>query len=299
MKDTELDQVLAEYQGQDPDGQKTADVLRATFDQLYDGQRTGRYRWDQLHKTERTHGGTLVEINLQRRFGFADGQQLDYRIADIEVDCKYSQSLGGWMIPPEAVGQICLLAWASDEKGVWSLGLVRATADKLNGGKNRDLKSTLSAKGRDEIRWLFERAELPPNILLQMPREVVDRIMAIKSGTKRLNELFRQSLGMRVTRGVVATVAQQDDYMKRVRENGGARTKLRPEGIVILGQYGTHVQVAKALGVSIPRAGESVAIRIAPAKKAGPGVVSLGGGLWRLALDSDPIVPAPLLPKAN
>src|ERR1022692_627795 len=33
--------------------------------------------------------GTLVEINLHRQFGFEDGDVTDYRIAGIEVDCKY------------------------------------------------------------------------------------------------------------------------------------------------------------------------------------------------------------------
>ena len=49
---------------------KVAKVLRRTYDMLLDGQHTGRYRWDQLLKTEKTHFGTLVEINLQRAFGF-------------------------------------------------------------------------------------------------------------------------------------------------------------------------------------------------------------------------------------
>jgi hypothetical protein len=30
----------------------------------WDGQHNGRYRWEQLHKTEKTHAGTLVEIAL-------------------------------------------------------------------------------------------------------------------------------------------------------------------------------------------------------------------------------------------
>ena len=33
-----------------------------------------------------------------------------------------------------------------------------------------------------------------------------------------------------ISRTVVATVAQQEDYMKRVRGNGGSRTSLRPGG---------------------------------------------------------------------
>ncbi len=37
--------------------------------------------WDQLFKTEKTHCGTLVEINLHREFKFQDGTKLDYQIA--------------------------------------------------------------------------------------------------------------------------------------------------------------------------------------------------------------------------
>ena len=99
---------------------------------LLDGQHTGRYRWDQLYKTEKTHFGTLVEINLQREFGFADGRAMDFAIRGIDVDCKYSQDLADWMIPPEAVGHVILGLWASDDQGRWSLGLVRANGHLLS-----------------------------------------------------------------------------------------------------------------------------------------------------------------------
>src|SRR5205085_1514248 len=123
----------------------------------------------------------------------------------------------------------------------WSIGIVRARVDCLNVGGNRDCKATLNGKGRNGITWLFKNAPLPPNVLLQLPKEALDEIMKPNySGQKRVNELFRRTLGRRVGRGVVATVAQQDDYMKRVRGNGGARTHLQPEGIIILGQYGSH-----------------------------------------------------------
>src|SRR6266704_2051576 len=95
--DLELRSVVAEILKLDPKGLRTAQVLRNTLDQLYDGQRTGRYFWEQLYKTEKTHCGTLVEINLQREFNFADGDKLDYRIGGADVDCKYSQTQGGWM----------------------------------------------------------------------------------------------------------------------------------------------------------------------------------------------------------
>jgi hypothetical protein len=296
--DAELTAVAAEIKRLDHDGSRTAKVLRNTLDQLYDGQRTGRYKWGQLFKTEKTHCGTLVEINLQREFEFTDGQTIDYRIADIEVDCKYSQSIYAWMIPPEAHGHLCLLMWAEDSKEPrWSMGLVRITPACLRESSNRDGKTNLNLEGRKAITWLFEDAPLPPNVLLQLDEAKVERIMSLKSGQKRINELFRLAQGRIVGRGVIATVARQDDYMKRVRTNGGARTALKPEGIIILGQFHHHAAIAKALGVSVPHNGESISIRLISTNKAGAGIAKIDGQYWRIAQANDPVEEAPNLPK--
>jgi len=296
--DKELTAVVTEIRAFDPDGSRTARVLRDTFDQLYDGRRTGRYRWDQLYKTEKTHCGTLVEINLQREFKFSDGESLDYLIGGVDVDCKYSQTIGGWMIPPEARDHICLLVSAADTPTpTWSLGLVRANAAHLNLGSNRDAKSTLNTAGRNAIVWIHRNAPLPPNVLLQLDPATVDRIFAEASGQKRINELFRSALGTVIGRAAVATVAQQDDYMKRVRANGGARTLLQPEGIIILGQFQSHVAIARAFAVPVPGPGDSVSVRVTPAKKRGAGVVEINARLWKIAAPGDPIVSAPDLPS--
>jgi len=295
-QDPELDEVIKALLQLDPDGSRIARVLRETLDQLYDGQRTGRYRLDQLHKTEKTHCGTLVEINVHREFDFGDGNVLDYRIADVEVDCKYSQSLGGWMIPPEADGHLCILCWADDAQSRWSLGLLRIRDSLLN-KPNRDLKRTLNVAGRNSIRWIFDKNELPPNALLHLPPEVVERIFAMSSGQGRVNELFRSAQKMRIGRGVVATVAQQHDYMKRLRENGGARTALRPEGIVLLGDYQAHVRIAQGLGLPLPLQGETVSARLSPAPGPGPDIVPIAGAYWRLARPQDPVTAAPKLPR--
>lgn len=295
--DHDLDSVFAELKGLDPDGTRTANVLRSTLDQLYDGQRTGRYRLDQLFKTEKTHCGTLVEINLQREFKFEDGIKLDYKIATADVDCKYSQSVGGWMIPPEAQGHLCLLVWADDQESQWSMGIVRVTLDRLNTGGNRDRKATLNQQGRAAITWLFDHAPLPPNVLLQLDAETVQKIMTKKTGQARINELFRSATGKIIGRGVVATVAQQPDYMKRVRANGGARTALKSEGIIILGQYSSHAAVARALRVPVPGSGDSVSIRLAQASGPGPGTAKIGGRYWKTATAGDRPVAAPDLPN--
>ncbi|WP_420620260.1 NaeI family type II restriction endonuclease [Candidatus Poriferisocius sp.] len=275
---------------------RVAIVLRDTLDQLYDGQRTGRYKWDQLHKTEKTHCGTLVEINMQREFKFADGDKLDYKIADIEVDCKYSQRLGGWMIPVEARGEVCMVIWADDGKSVWTMGLVRALKEMLTKGGNRDRKASLSQAGMSTVRWLFQESELPPNVLLQIPESDVDHIMEPRSGAERVRRLFRTVQGQRIGRGVVATVAQQADYMKRIRGNGGARSQLREEGIIILGQSEAHREIARGLGLPVPGKGESVSARVFPAKPRSPGSVSIGSTWWRVASSQEPVSLAPALP---
>ena len=249
---------------------------------------------------EKTHCGTLVEINLHREFEFEDGKDMDYQIAGVDVDCKYSQTKGGWMIPPEAHEHLCLLVWADDSKEPrWSVGLVRVTVDRLNTGGNRDRKATLNEAGRNAIVWLFKDADLPPNVLLQLDRAIVDKILALKSGVKRVNELFRNALGLRVGRAVVATVGMQADYMKRIRGNGGARTALKPEGILILGQFHAHGAIAKALEVAVPGPGESVSVRVTPAGGPGEKVAKISGQFWRIAQPADPIVRAPNLPKIS
>jgi len=295
--DSEIIRIENYLRSLDPSGNRIAEVLRKTIDQLYDGQHTGRYRWDQLYKTEKTHCGTLVEINLQREFRFTDGTIMDFQVDGIEVDCKYSQRIGGWMIPPEAREQFCMLVSAEDgPTPVWCFGLVRATAENLNSGANRDAKATLNARGRTAVRWLWRDAPLPPNVLLQLPKEVVEGIMAISSGAQRVNQLFRVAQGKIVRRTVVATVAQQDDYMKRVRANGGARSALKPEGILILGQYDSHAKIAAALGLPVPGPGDSISIRVHPASTPS-GAAEIGGSFWRIANTTDEVVEAPDLPK--
>src|ERR1019366_3424176 len=99
---------------------------------------------------------------------------------------------------------------------------------------------------------------------------------------------------MRVGRAVVATVGEQVDYMRRIRYNGGSRGYLQPEGIIILGQYQSHVAVARSLGLPSPGAGESVSARVTPADRSGKGVAEISGKLWKLARPGNIIIPAPV-----
>ncbi|MCZ7417512.1 MULTISPECIES: NaeI family type II restriction endonuclease [unclassified Streptomyces] len=297
--DAELVTVAAHLKALDPSGKRFAAVLRDTIDQLLNGEATGRYDWNTLFKTEKTHAGTLVEINIQREFQLADGRHMDYSICGIDVDCKYSQQFGGWMIPPEATGHICLLLWADDHASRWSAGLMRIQRDALNDGNNRDRKLTIRAACRNQIHWLWSDAALPENVLLHMNPADREAVLSQPSGQHRVNELFRRAQNRPIGRNVVRTVAQQKDYMKRVRGNGGARTAVKTQGIVIMGDYATHRHIARSLGVCVPDEGEFVSVRVAPATAdhdERPGVI-LEGQRWVQARPQDPVVPAPTLPS--
>lgn len=49
---------------------------------------------------------------------------------------------------------------------------------------------------------------MQPNILLQLPEDQVARILAPKSGQARANERVRTATNMRISRNIIATVAQ-------------------------------------------------------------------------------------------
>ncbi|WP_053852804.1 NaeI family type II restriction endonuclease [Streptomyces sp. NRRL B-24085] len=306
-RDPELLKVAEHIRCLDRSDERFAAVLRDTIDQLLNGEATGRYAWKQLFKTEKTHAGTLVEINLQREFRFDDGSDvnnhpMDYRILGIDVDCKFSQDFGGWMIPPEAMGYLCLLIWADDYKSRWSAGLFRVQAEWLNTGGNRDKKLTVKAEHRDKIFWLWRDAKLPENVLLHLPEVTRSQILlkGSRKGQQRVIELFRLVQNRRIGRGAVRTAAQQLDYMARLREGDGrARTVLRKEGIVIAGPYSKHQAIARQIGAEVPQRGEFVSFRVVEAQPhhADRPRVELDGKYWVLATPDDPAEEAPRLPK--
>ena len=131
-----------------------------------------------------------------------------------------------------------------------------------------------------------------------------ERIFGAKSargtshGQARVNELFRSVQSRRIRRAELATVAQQHDFMKRARGNGGARTALQPEGILVLGREDNDPPVAAALGLPVPRKGEFVAARVAPAK---PGqsrlTAEISGQSWVVPSSTGPAYAAPVIPR--
>lgn len=291
-------------------------ALRDSLDELMDGQRTGRWCYQHLSKTEKTYLGTAVEINLTKEFGIKSGADLDWRVAGAELDCKFSKDLGGWEIPMEMYrcfdhgdrsgndDHAALLTWFNDDTSEWAAGLVRVTDERLrwkrNGGErayNRDNKRRLAQGSMADIFWLWGgvQYDLPTNLLLHLEPEQRSRILKDDSGQKRIDQLFIEVQGRIVNRHTVLTVAQQEDSPKRARD---ARHRLQQDGVVVLGHQETHPEVANRLGLTVPVKGEWISARLA---KVGRGdsrpKIWLENQWWAVARAGDKPTAAPTIPR--
>ncbi|EZP73537.1 Type-2 restriction enzyme NaeI [Sphingomonas paucimobilis] len=214
--------------------EKLRGFFRSAIDEVIDTARTGRFYFNDLEKTEKTYLGTKFEILLRDWLQVPKGVRLDLLIGGREVDVKSTTGGGfGWMIPPEAIDQFCILLRVNEDVFRCSVGLVRARSDYLRTGINRDQKTSISASGRANIWWMVSDFDYTPNFWSRISRNQRDAIMTSGKGTRRLAALFENCIGIPISRVQVAAVAAQDDYMKRIRRNGGARDILAPKRIAI------------------------------------------------------------------
>jgi hypothetical protein len=145
---------------------------------------------------------------------------------------------------------------------------------------------------------------MPENVLLRIDpvdqKAIMVDLDGPRNGQKRINELFRRVPNRTIGRAIIATVAQQDDYMKRIRDNGGARGNLRSEGIVVFGDYQSHRDYAEALGLPAIGDGDSMSARLIRVAAPGVGAVEIAGAWYRpCGPNEEPTKPAPILPKAK
>lgn len=306
-------------------------ALRDSLDELMDGQRTGRWCYQHLSKTEKTYLGTAVEINLGREFLIPSGGDLDWRVAGADLDCKFSKDLGGWEIPMEMYlcadhGKVrsgkadhpALLVWFDDDHGEWAAGVLQITDELLRWKKpdpsrpgmrerayNRDNKRKISDAALPHIRWLWGglQHDLPSNLLLHLDPLARERIFSAASnrrqgsGQKRINQLFREVTGRIVGRQTVLIVAQQDDAPKRARDS---RKLLRDEGYLVLGHQESHPEIARLLHLTVPVKGEWISVRVAAVEERDVRPkVYLQGRWWGIAQPGEPIAAAPSLPRGR
>jgi hypothetical protein len=243
--DTALKHVTASLRALDAFASRAADAIRGAIDDVLKGERTGRYSIEQLSRQEKAHIGTQVEIALVHEFFQAEGKKLDVLVDDIEVDIK--NTIGeNWMIPHEAVGELCLLTRINEASRTYSVGLVRAYDDLLN-KPNQDGKRSFSTKGKAVINWIESEAPLPVSVFLQMSSGTRELIWRSKSGQARVTELFRQVQRVPILRSDLVALAKQRDPAKRARD---AKKILREEGLLVLcGRYKSEASKAMERGI--------------------------------------------------
>jgi hypothetical protein len=208
-------------------------IFRQSVDEVVDAPRTNRFTIDELEKTEKTYLGTKVEILLRDLLKLPKGKVLDLSIDGTEVDIKNTVH-STWTIPLESHTRPALLLRFSEKLALCDVGLAVIRPEYLNAGANRDGKKTISAASYINIWWLLHRAPYPPNFWEVLPREERLAIWSAGSPTSRLAALFLKLQRQPISRLQVQAVAQQHDYMKRLRRAGGARDILDKEGVVLL-----------------------------------------------------------------
>lgn len=215
--------------------EKLRSFFRSAIDEVIDTARTGRLFLSDLEKTEKTYLGTKFEILLRDWLQLPRGIVLDLLVGGNEVDVKSTTGgKSGWMIPPEAIGQLCVLLRVNEANSTCAVGLARARPDYLRPGTNRDAKTGFSAQGTRNIWWLVLDFPYTPNFWTLIDTDLRQRIMAPRGGAERLAVLFENCTETPVSRVLIASIAAQDDFMKRIRRNGGARDILAPQGIAVL-----------------------------------------------------------------
>ncbi|WP_353407360.1 NaeI family type II restriction endonuclease [Roseomonas mucosa] len=234
-------------------------LLRRALDEVIDTPRTSRFFLDQTEKTEKTYIGTKVEIVLRDFLELKKGI-LDLVINEVDVDIKNTVT-NGWMIPVEAIGKPCILVYENEDKAMCGVGVIVAHPTNLTTGLNRDRKAAISATGRRNIHWLLQECPYPRNIWLDVPVESRLWIMSESSGNRRLYRLLHYFIGRPVSRYSLESVGQQQDFMKRIRANGGVRDLFGPEGIVVLSGTYDRQLAFRIFGINIAK-DEIVACRV-------------------------------------
>ncbi len=191
-------------------------LLRQAIDEVIDSYRSRRFT-----------------VALRNHLNLKKGTTLDLDVDGIEVDVK--NTIGrNWTIPNEAHNHPCLFISTDEKRAVCSVGLMLVRTEVLSPGRNRDEKGRIAAASFEHIHWLLFNAPYPENFWEKIGPAALKKLTTPKGGTDRLILLFRNYQGKPIPRTIVQALAQQKDYMKRLRKNGGARDLLSDEGIALL-----------------------------------------------------------------
>lgn len=234
-------------------------ILRVAIDEVIDSSRTGRFLLSETEQTEKTYLGTKVEILIRSYLGFSKGKILDMSIAGYEVDIKNTMR-SNWSIPRENIGHPALLIRSNEATALCDVGVGLIREEYLRPGQNRDTKRGIAAANLMNVWWLLWQQPYPVNFWELLTDGQRLDLMGAGGGSARIAALFELIQRRPISRNQVQALAQQHDYMKRIRRNGGARDILAPKGIALLSGAYDH-DLIKKLGLPFVTREEFISLK--------------------------------------
>jgi hypothetical protein len=244
MKNIEAD-LLTKAGGSTSFKENVGQIIREAVDYVIDAPTLARYNISDLEPDEKTAIGKRIERLIRHRFKIQRGKSLDLSLAGEDVDIKTTMS-NKWMFSTSSWGKVNLLIAYDEKKATFKAGLVFVRSEQL-GAENRDTKRTLKSKFYEEISWIVQDEKYPNNFFSKIPTTILEKITSLRYGQHRINALFELVHGKVIPRHVIPSLANQQDALKRIRRNGGARTTLWKKGFLILsGTYTSDRDIAIA-----------------------------------------------------
>lgn len=200
------------------------EAVSQAVDEVVDPVRSGRWTVSQLDQPEKTIIGIRVENVLRMALGLPRATHLDVVIDGTNVDIKFTIN-ANWSIPPEAVGELCLLTRFNVQHVTVSAGLLRTTEPHLNAGRNRDQKRSVSQRGRDAVRWIIYDMRPQGSVVGFLgaidPESRIRLTDPTAGAQERLNRLFLTFKYEPISEKVVQAIALGHvDWSRRLRPDG-------------------------------------------------------------------------------
>lgn len=207
-------------------------IIRDAVDYVIDAPTLFRLSIDDLEPDEKTAIGKRIERMLRFKFSIPRGDKLDIILGGEDVDIKTTMT-NKWMFSKSSWNHVNLLIAYDEGKARFKVGLAFVVEDQL-GAENRDAKRTMRKPFYETITWIVENASYPPNFLASLPATVIKQVTSKKSPNERVTALFTLVQQTAIPRHAICSIANQQDSLKRLRRNGGARESLWEKGILVL-----------------------------------------------------------------